>query len=1098
MATVASFNVALIASTGRFVSAISQAERQWNSFARTVQRQAKQMPKAIQEATPAALTLARHVSRIAAVAGAAISGMGLWGVRLQAQFEQSQIAFETLLGSAEAAQEFLGELEKQARRTPFGFTGLQEHARQLLAFGFTADKVLSMITPIGDAVAAMGGNQQVMEQIIRAIGQMQAKQKIQGEEMLQLTEAGIPAWQMLAEAIGTTVPEAMEMVRKGMISASVGIDAILQGMTKRFGGAMERQSRSILGQWEQFKDSLTTITRGFGADIMRIFGVARALEALNEAVGRFADLVSDYGFIGALSRAFPPWLKGVIVAIAGAIGGALVPVLVSWLIPALKKLTISLWATLRPLLPWMAIGAALAVVVWLLARHWQAAWAAISAATLYAASIVVRGVGMIVSAIALIVPGLRGAAQAIRSWADSLRDAAAGQLSVARSAGSAITAAKGGEQIAQSAQQAAEAQQDLGKATEEAAKAAQSNLQSFDEVHTIQEEMADSPAMEMPAMDLALDPAGLGLADGLGDAFGGLAQQVEETTGRLAQAWQTAVTTITGLWEGLKAKALATFPWLRDVSDGFAKAADWVRDNWSTVGPILEGVAGVLALVGAAILIATSPMAALVAGALLVAGIAALIISNWETVGPFLMGIWQAISPALIAIWEALKSAATTIWNALVATAKVIWEGLKAWWSVWGDNVLAILGAVWNQIVLTVQTATNLVKHIIGLILAVIRGDWEAAWEHVKGIATTVWNFLVGTAQNLWIILQAVWQGIVEGVRLAWQLVQSLTLAVWTALTQWLAGIWQGILNTASAIWQGIQAAIAAWWEAVRVATETVWTALTEWLSSLWTAISDTAAAIWEGICTTISTWWDAIKTTSAAVWQFISAFLTGIWITIKGAADAAWSWITDRILGLAATVRDSLITAWNWTASALANIWNGIKSTAQSVWDGVGQIIRGTINWIIGIINKFIDRWNSIEIRVPSIEIPFVGTVGGFTVSVPKLPRIPMLAEGGNITGKGMALVGEAGPELLELPRGARVTPLSGGGGDLADEIAQAVYQAVIDAMRTVQATTPAGGDREIVLRIDGRALARATLPHVIAEGQRQGLQLVVRPQGV
>ncbi len=86
MATVASFNVALIASTGRFVSSIARAERQWNSFARSVQRQAKTLPKSIREAVPASLTLGRNVAKWTAVASAALTGLGAVGVKLAADF----------------------------------------------------------------------------------------------------------------------------------------------------------------------------------------------------------------------------------------------------------------------------------------------------------------------------------------------------------------------------------------------------------------------------------------------------------------------------------------------------------------------------------------------------------------------------------------------------------------------------------------------------------------------------------------------------------------------------------------------------------------------------------------------------------------------------------------------------------------------------------------------------------------------------------------------------------------------------------------------------------------------------------------------------
>src|SRR5690606_13848959 len=255
------------------------------------------------------------------------------GVKLAADFEQSQIAFETLLGSADKAERFLRELEVYARKTPFGFVGLQQASRQLLAYGFTAGQVLDMIEPIGDAVAAMGGSNQMFEAIIRALGQIQAKGKLAAQEFLQLSEQGIPAWQFLADMLGVTIPEAMDMASRGMVSSAVAIEAVLTGMTRRFGGAMARQAQTTRGMWERMSDSIVTIIRSWGQDVMRITGLAAAFATLTEAVEWFADTVSLHGFIGALREAFPPWLQPVIVAIAGAIVGGLVPAIVAWLIP---------------------------------------------------------------------------------------------------------------------------------------------------------------------------------------------------------------------------------------------------------------------------------------------------------------------------------------------------------------------------------------------------------------------------------------------------------------------------------------------------------------------------------------------------------------------------------------------------------------------------------------------------------------------------------------------------------------------------------------------------------------------------------------------
>lgn len=601
MATVSTFNIALVASTGRFVSNMARAERQWNQFARSVQRQAKVLPQAIRDAVPASLALGRNVSRWAAVATAALSGLSAAGVKLAADFEQSQIAFETLLGSADKAERFLRELEVYARRTPFGFVGLQQASRQLLAYGFTAGQVLDMIEPIGDAVAAMGGSNQMFEAIIRALGQIQAKGKLAAQEFLQLSEQGIPAWQFLADMLGVTIPEAMDMASRGMISSSVAIEAVLTGMTRRFGGAMKRQADTILGRWEQIKDGLTTITRGFGKDVIRILGVSRAMKTLANAVERVADAVSLHGFLGALSKAFPPWLEPTIVGIAGAIVGGLVPAIVAWLIPALKKLAISLWATLVPLTPWIALGAAVALAIWGLCKAlgalgvtWNQVWKGMLASLYFIASGFYTMVGSVLHAISIIIPGLRGAAQAVLDYGTALRQSAA----------AAWQAATAGQQLGDSGDDAASGQKKLTDQLKAAAAAAQSNLQSFDEVHQIQEDMAGLDwDIEVP--DIAAPPS-IDIGTVGGDWTGSVGRVGEEIN-KISAAWdrvKESMQPVTQLiadietgWDNLKLKAgklkdsaVATWDSMRtSISEKWANIKEDTRAFWDGLGPAISG-----------------------------------------------------------------------------------------------------------------------------------------------------------------------------------------------------------------------------------------------------------------------------------------------------------------------------------------------------------------------------------------------------------------------------------------------------------------------------------------------------------------------------
>ena len=151
------------------------------------------------------------------------------------------------------------ELQKFAESTPFELPGLIDASQKMLAFGFTAEKILPTLTAIGDAVSGLGGSPEKLQRVITAIGQIQAKGKVQAQEMLQLAEAGIPAWEMLAKAIGKTIPEAMKESENGAIDAATAINALINGMNQKFGGLMAKQSKSFTGLKSTFNDLLRDV-----------------------------------------------------------------------------------------------------------------------------------------------------------------------------------------------------------------------------------------------------------------------------------------------------------------------------------------------------------------------------------------------------------------------------------------------------------------------------------------------------------------------------------------------------------------------------------------------------------------------------------------------------------------------------------------------------------------------------------------------------------------------------------------------------------------------------------------------------------------------
>lgn len=270
---------------------------------------AGQIAAANQQMTSSAQTVATQSSfmsskldlvKIAAVgAGVALAGMVVKsGLGLASMLEQSEIGFTTMLGSVEKAKEYLKDLYEFAAKTPFQMAGLVGSTQKLLAYGFAAEDVIPMLTSIGDASSALGAGQAGIDRMTRALGQMRAKGKVSAEEMMQLAEIGVPAWQMLAEAIGVDIPTAMKMAEKGTIRAAETIPALLEGMNKRFGGLMEKQALTMQGLWSTFMDTWSMAA----ANVMRpllpsIKEGIRAGTSLLEVFTTFGQILGTIGIV---------------------------------------------------------------------------------------------------------------------------------------------------------------------------------------------------------------------------------------------------------------------------------------------------------------------------------------------------------------------------------------------------------------------------------------------------------------------------------------------------------------------------------------------------------------------------------------------------------------------------------------------------------------------------------------------------------------------------------------------------------------------------------------------------------------------------------
>jgi phage tail tape-measure protein len=180
MATVdlGSYKAEIILEDSKFTSKMNAAERDLKSFESGAGKWGSRLG-----------TLATGaIAGLGAAIGAIGVAAGKTGIEFNAMMEQSEIAWTTLLGSADEAKQTINDLVKLGAETPFEFEGLDRSAKLLNMAGFEGEKLKETLVAVGDAVSAVGGGQEELEGVSMALFQMSAKGKASAEEMNQLAE----------------------------------------------------------------------------------------------------------------------------------------------------------------------------------------------------------------------------------------------------------------------------------------------------------------------------------------------------------------------------------------------------------------------------------------------------------------------------------------------------------------------------------------------------------------------------------------------------------------------------------------------------------------------------------------------------------------------------------------------------------------------------------------------------------------------------------------------------------------------------------------------------------------------------------------------
>lgn len=261
----------------------------------TVSKQSKKATSGIKGFADKCNKMTGALSAIAAVQlGSVFTGMaggilnmGIASVQAAAQMRQYEIAFQTMLKSAEAGTQMLRDLQQFAAETPFDVPGVVSAGQQLMAFGFKAEEIIPMLTNLGDAASGLGLGTEGVSRLAYALGQMQTSGKLNAQDMMQLTSAGISAWDMLAQAAGKTVAEMKDLCSKGAIDSKAAVQTIVAGMNEQFGGMMAKTSDEVAGLLANIEETAGNTSAAVGKYLTEAFNIKGILKDVSDRLGEF-------------------------------------------------------------------------------------------------------------------------------------------------------------------------------------------------------------------------------------------------------------------------------------------------------------------------------------------------------------------------------------------------------------------------------------------------------------------------------------------------------------------------------------------------------------------------------------------------------------------------------------------------------------------------------------------------------------------------------------------------------------------------------------------------------------------------------------------
>lgn len=210
----------------------------------------------------------------------------------RSQFQQLEISFNTMLGSADKSKQLMDELIQTAAHTPFDMSSITSGAKQLLAYGTEAKDVNKTLVQLGDIASGLNIP---LGELVYLYGTTVSQGRMFTMDLRQFMGRGVPLAEELGKILHQNTTEVQESVSKGKVTSDIFKEAIAN-MTQaggRFGGLMEQQSKTLEGQWSNIGDSIQQAFNEIGKKSEGVF--SSGLSIISAMVENWQEVIKVIG-----------------------------------------------------------------------------------------------------------------------------------------------------------------------------------------------------------------------------------------------------------------------------------------------------------------------------------------------------------------------------------------------------------------------------------------------------------------------------------------------------------------------------------------------------------------------------------------------------------------------------------------------------------------------------------------------------------------------------------------------------------------------------------------------------------------------------------